>query len=119
MAQGCVGLGGSQPIQIDAEISERRPKRLSPTQIAEDIGKKPANEELQRQIVDALAALRMAGAIDREPSMDNAVSNGQCSRDEPVSVSASLASTALLISSRWSFSAAAVAGRLEKSPPEL
>src|SRR6516164_8349272 len=42
---------------------ERRPKRLSPTQIAEHIGKKSPDEELQRQIVDALAALCMAGAI--------------------------------------------------------
>src|SRR5262249_51168441 len=33
--------------------------------------------------------------------------------------SASLASTALLISSRWSSSDAAVAGRLEKSPPPV
>jgi hypothetical protein len=65
---------------------ERRPKRLSPTQIEECIGKKSTYEELQRQIVDALAALGMAGAIHREPAMDNAVSYSQRGRDEPVSL---------------------------------
>src|SRR5262249_46386380 len=44
------------------------------------------DEQLQRQTVDAPAALCMAGTIYREPSMDNAVSNSQRGRDEPVSV---------------------------------
>src|SRR5207245_650801 len=48
--------------------------------------KKSPDEELQRQIVDALAALCMAGAIHHEPSMDNAIANSQRGRDEPVPV---------------------------------
>jgi hypothetical protein len=63
-----------------------RPRPPCPTKVAEHIGKKSSDEELQRQIVDALAALCMGGPIHREPSMDNAVSNSQRGRDEPVSV---------------------------------
>src|SRR5207248_8153900 len=54
IAQCRVRLSSSQAVQIDAQIPERRPKHLGPTQIAEDIGKKSPDEELQRQIVDAL-----------------------------------------------------------------
>src|SRR5262249_25507224 len=56
------------------------------TEVAEHIGKKPPDEELERQIIDALAALGVGGAIDRKPAMHDPIANGQRGRDEPVSV---------------------------------
>src|SRR5437660_2189707 len=64
----------------------RSPSAARKTEVAEPIGKKTPDEELQRQIVDALSALCMAGALHLEPSMDDAVSNSQRGRDEPISV---------------------------------
>ena len=84
IAERGVGLGAAHPVEIDAEIAERRPHRLGQPQILDDIGEQPADQEFERQVVDVLAPLGVAGAVDREPAMDDPVAQRQRGRDEPV-----------------------------------
>ena len=91
IAERRVGLGATHPVEIDAEIAERGGDGLGQPQIADDIGEQPADQEFQRQVIDVLAALGVAGAVDREPAMDDAVAHRQRRRDEPVAVGGAVA----------------------------
>ena len=109
VAERRVGFGRPQTVKVDAEVSERGVEVLAQAEIAQHVRQQPADQELERKIVDALAALGIAGTLGGEPAMDDAVADGECGRHEtsrdrwpnrhPCRPPAtSLASTALLIS---------------------
>ena len=86
IAERRVGLGRAQAVGIDAEVAERGARDVGEAEIAEHIGEQPADQEFERQIVDALAALRVARALGGEPAMDDPVADGVRGRDEPVAI---------------------------------
>ena len=86
IAERRVGLGRAQAIGIDAEVAKRGTRNVGEAEIAEHVGKQAADQELEREIVDALASLRVARAFGREPAMDDTVADGVRGRHEPVAV---------------------------------
>ena len=84
IAERRVGLGAAHPVKIDAEIAERGGDRVGQPQILDNIGEQAADQELQRQIVNVFLALGAAGAVYRQPAMDNPIAQGERGGDEPV-----------------------------------
>ena len=86
VAQRSVGLRRAQAVGIDAEVAERGPRDVGQAEIAEHIGEQAADEELERQVVDALVTFGVARAFGREPAMNDPVADGMRGRDEPVAI---------------------------------
>ncbi len=86
VAQRRVGLDGPQPLQVHAQLVERRPHGLGQAEIVQGIGQQPADQELQGQVVNPLALLGVDGPCRGEPAVDDAVADGQGGGDEPVVV---------------------------------
>jgi hypothetical protein len=63
IAERGIGLGRSQAVGIDAEIAERRARDVGEAEIAQDVGEQTADQEFEREIVDALLALGIALAL--------------------------------------------------------
>src|SRR5882672_4161422 len=86
IAQSRIRFGGSERVEIDAQIAKRRVEQLRQTEIAKSVAEKPPNHEFQRKIIDALLALRVALALARQPAMRNAVANGKRGGNEPIAI---------------------------------
>ena len=86
IAEGGVGFGAAHPVRIDAEVAERNPDEFTASQIADHVVEQPADQKFQRHVIDALAALRIADAVDRQPAVDDAVAQRERRRDKPVPV---------------------------------
>ncbi len=86
VAERRIGFGGSQPIGIDAEVAERGACDFGETEVAQDVGQQPADEKFEGEIVDSLAALRLAGALGGKPAMNDTVADRMCRRDEPIAI---------------------------------
>ena len=84
IAERRVGFGAAHPVEIDPEIAERGGDGFGQPQILDDIGEQAADQEFERQIIDVLLALGAAGAVDRQPAMDDPVAQGERGGDEPV-----------------------------------
>ena len=84
IAERGIGFGAAHSVEIDAEIAERRLDRLGHAEVFHDIGEQPTDQEFERQVVDAFAALGMADAVDREPAVNDPVAQRQRRRDKPV-----------------------------------
>src|SRR5204863_1443256 len=76
IAERGVRLGAAHAVEIDAEIAERRLDDLGHAEVLDDVGEQPPDQEFEREVIDALAAAGVTGAVDREPAMDNAVAQG-------------------------------------------
>ena len=72
-----IGLGGEHPFELGAEVAERRLKGLSQFQVVEHLAKQPADQKLERQIVDTLLVLDAQPALRFRPVVDDAVARGQ------------------------------------------
>ena len=81
-----VGLDLAQPVEIDAKLGQRGAHRLQHLQIVERVDQQPADQEFQRQIIDALAVLGVDGAGRGHPAIDDAVAHAQRGGDEPVAL---------------------------------
>ena len=86
VAKRSVGLGGAQPVEVHAQISERCAEVLGHAEIAEHVRQQAADQELEREVVDALAALGMAGALRGEPAMDDPIADGERGRQKPIAI---------------------------------
>ena len=84
VAERSVGFGGAQAVEIDAEVAERGAKYLAEAEIAEYVGKQPADQKFERQIVDALAPLGVARPLGGQPAMNGAVAQRERGGHEPV-----------------------------------
>src|SRR5580692_382713 len=73
IAEGGVGFGVAHPVRIHAEVAERNLDEFIAAQIADHIVEQPADQKFQRHVINALAALRRADAVDRQPAVDDAV----------------------------------------------
>ena len=86
VAERRVGLGRPQAVEVHAQISERGAEHVFQAQIAQHVGPQPADQEFQREVIDPLAALGVAGALRGQPAMDDAVANRECGRQKPVAI---------------------------------
>src|SRR5690349_7188437 len=68
IAEGRIGFGVAHPARIDTEIAERNPDEFIAAQIADHVVEQPTDQKFQRHVIDALAALRVADAVDRQPA---------------------------------------------------
>src|SRR5262245_46662744 len=86
IAEGGVRLGAAHPLGIDAEVTERKTDHLTVPKISDDVVEQSPDQELQRQVINALAALGAVEAIDRKPTMNDAVAQRQRCCDKPVPI---------------------------------
>jgi hypothetical protein len=76
----------AQPVEIDAKVPERGAEDIRQAEIAQHVGEQPADQEFQREIIDALLSLRIARSFAVEPSMDNPVTHRHGRGYEPVAI---------------------------------
>src|SRR6266404_7972117 len=86
IAEGRVRLGATHPVRVDTDVAKRSAYDIAASEISDHVVEQAPDQKLQRHVVDALAALRIAVAVDREPAMDDAVPQRECGRDKPVPV---------------------------------
>jgi hypothetical protein len=84
VAQRRVRLEPAQPVEIDAEHVERLAHRRCQPEVGHRIDEQSPDQELEREIVDALATGAVGGARRIEPAIDDAVAHGERRRHEPV-----------------------------------
>jgi hypothetical protein len=84
IAEGCIRLAFAQVRQIDAEIAERGLEHRQQPHIVQCVGEQAADQELEREIVDALGAGIVALLLRRQPVMHDAVAQRQRRRLVPI-----------------------------------
>ena len=84
IAERGVRFAFAQIRQGDAEIAKCGLEHREQTHIVQGVGKQPADQELQAQIVDPFASRVIAVLIDREPVVHDAVAQRQRCRLVPV-----------------------------------
>ena len=84
VAERGVGLAFAQIRQADAEIAERRVEQRQQSHIVQGVGEEAADQEFEREIIDALAAGVIAHLLGREPAVHDAVAQRQRRRLVPV-----------------------------------
>ena len=73
VAECCVRLAFAQLVEVDAKVAERGVEYRQQSHIVERVGEQPSDQELERQIIDALAAGVIVVLIGRQPAMHDAV----------------------------------------------
>ena len=86
IAQRCVMLDVAQPVVVNAEFGECRTHAIDQAEIVERVVQQPADQELQRQVIDAFALGNVVVAGRSHPALEHMVAHGQRGRDEPVPV---------------------------------
>ncbi len=86
IAQGGVRLHLAQAVEIDVQLGERGTHLIDEVEIAQRVVEQAADEEFQREIVNALAALCVGGTGGGDPALDDAVAHGERGGDEPVAL---------------------------------
>ena len=71
-------------VEVDAELVERLAHRLGDAEIGQRVEQQPADQELERQIVDALAPVGVDAGGGFEPAVDDDVAGGEGDREKPV-----------------------------------
>ena len=84
VAERRIGLEAAQLLEVDAEARERVRHRLDLAEIADRIEQQPADEELEREVVDPLLLLPIGLARGIHPPLDDAIAHGERGGDEPV-----------------------------------
>ena len=84
VAERGVRLDVAQLAEINAEILERRTKRRHQGHVGQSVGQQASDQELERQIIDALVAMVVSGTIGLKPLIDDPVAQRQRRRDIPV-----------------------------------
>jgi hypothetical protein len=74
----------AHPIEIDTEVAERSRHDLCEAQIVGDVVEQTADQKLQREVVDALAALGEGCPVGGEPAVNDPVAQRQRRCDEPI-----------------------------------
>src|SRR5208282_2114578 len=72
------------PIVIDAEVFERPPHNLGQAQIADDVVEQPADQKLERKVIDTLATSGEALAVRRQPTVNDPVAQRHGGCKEPI-----------------------------------
>ena len=84
VAERGVGLDAAQLGQIDAELLERLGHRLHDPEIGHGVEQQSADQEFQREVVDALAPVGVGRGGELEPSFDDDVAGGEGDGEKPV-----------------------------------
>ena len=84
VAERGVGLELAQPVEIDAEVAQRLARRLGEAEVAERVEQQAPDQEFEREVVDALAAVAVGLAGRVHPAIDDAIAHGERRRHEPV-----------------------------------
>ena len=84
IAECGVGFAFAQFGQADAEIAERRIEHRQQPHIVQRVGEQPANQELQAEVIDPLAAGVVALLFGEQPAVHDAVAQRQRRRLVPV-----------------------------------
>ena len=86
VAEGCVRFELRDGIEVEADERQRLAHLLLQAEVAERVLEQAADQEFEREIVDALAA-RALGLADRgHPAVDDLVAHGENRRGQPVVV---------------------------------
>ena len=84
IAESGIGLEGAQLVEINAELTERDTRGLGESEVAKRIHQLPSNEELEREVVDALRAVRVGTSRRLHPVTRHVVTGRECGGDVPV-----------------------------------
>ena len=86
IAQAGIRLLRAQPVQIHVDAGQRLAHRLGQAEIAERVEQQAADQELEREIVDPLAAALRRLLPGQQPAIDHRIPQRQGGGDEPVPV---------------------------------
>jgi hypothetical protein len=84
VAQRRVGLALGQRRHVDAEVGERIAHRVVQVDRQQRIGEGAPDQELHREVVNALQVLRIVGARGRHPALDQLVAHRHRGGNQPV-----------------------------------
>ena len=84
VAEGGVRLELAQPVEVHAELAQRLARRVGEAEVAERVEQQAPDQEFEREVVDALAAVAVGPAGRVHPAIDDAVAHGERRRQEPV-----------------------------------
>ncbi len=86
IAERGVRLGRAQAVGVDAEVAECGARNIAEAQIAKHVGQQTPDQEFEREIVDALFSLGSAGALGRQPAIDDPIADGVSGCHEPIAI---------------------------------
>ncbi|MNO90389.1 hypothetical protein D3C76_818980 [compost metagenome] len=86
VAQRRVRLGQAHALQVHAQFGQRRAGDFQQAEVAQVVDQQAADEEFQRQVVDAFAPAAVDGAGGFLPVVDHVLARGQRQGLEPVVV---------------------------------
>jgi hypothetical protein len=86
VAQAGIGLEGAELLEIDAQLLERLTRDLGEPEVPEGVHQLPPDEELEREVVDALRPLAIGPAGRLHPVARDLVARRERGGDVPVAV---------------------------------
>ncbi|MCY1427006.1 hypothetical protein D9M71_428360 [compost metagenome] len=84
VAEGSVGLHFTDPFQVHVQFGQGLARHLQQVEVVQVIEQQAANEEFQRQVIDALFILPVDQGGGLLPTVDHMVASGQGHGLEPV-----------------------------------
>ena len=84
VAERGVGLELAQSVEIGTQVAQRLAHRRGDAEIAEGIEQQAPDQEFEREVVDALAAIAISVARGVHPFVDDAIADGERRCNEPV-----------------------------------
>ena len=84
VAQRRVGLELAQPVEVDAELGQSLPRRCREAEVPQRVEQQAADQELEREVVDALAAVAIGPPRRVHPAVDEIVAGREAGGDQPV-----------------------------------
>jgi hypothetical protein len=84
VAEGGIGLQLAQLIEIDIEARQRRARGPQQPEVVQRIKQQPPDQEFDREIIDALAALALGPLLGLQPTVDHAVADGEHGGQIPI-----------------------------------
>jgi len=86
VAECRIGLQAADALEVHAELVERRDGSRGEPQIGQRVEEHAADEELEREVIDALAAVAIRAARGLAPAIDDVIARGERDGEEPVVV---------------------------------
>ena len=86
IAEGGVGFGDAQPVEIDVEAGEGCPHRVHLVEVVQVVEQQTADEEFQGKVIDPLGAVLVGGVDAGEPAIDDLVAQRVGGCHHPVTV---------------------------------
>ncbi|MDT4847555.1 hypothetical protein FQZ97_816150 [compost metagenome] len=86
VAEGGVGLHLANPLQVHVQLRQGLTRHLQQAEVAQVVDQQAADEEFQRQVIDALLILPVDQVGGLFPAIDHMVAGGQGHGLEPVVV---------------------------------